>query len=141
MRSVGVCSAWLITSPRRIASFATSGQTRLSAQRSPARAVSLTRFCARRDRTRAVSPEGLIWTRSPTLTDPATTVPVTTTPTRASVNTRSTARRNQFLGPVARLAGGGLEMDAERLDASPGHRRNREDLGVGERRTGDQGAR
>ena len=39
-------------SPRRMASFATSGPARPSAQRSPARAASLARFCACSERTR-----------------------------------------------------------------------------------------
>ena len=71
-------------SPRAIASLVIPSPARLSAQRSPACPRSVARFWAWIERTRAVSPDGLTITRSPTDTAPDSTVPVTTVPVPAA---------------------------------------------------------
>ena len=53
--------------------------------------------CDSIDRTRASRPDGRSLTASPTATDPEIAVPVTTVPVPATVNTRSTGRRNRSL--------------------------------------------
>ena len=67
----------------------------LTAQRSPAEAVSIGRFCACSPRTRTVAPPGLTVSRSPMPTAPAATVPVTTSPIPGRVKARSIGIRKR----------------------------------------------
>ena len=92
-------------------------------------------FCACNERTRAIRPEGLTCTWSPTRTEPESTVPVATTPTPASVKTRSTASRKRAPGERSSLHAGGRRVRAQRVHALPRHRRDRQDIGMRERRS------
>ena len=114
-----------------------ASSAKLSAQRSPARPISAARFWACSERTRAGRPDGLITTRSPTCTDPDSTAPVTTTPTPGSVKTRSTARRNRAsCRPVHRVGGVRDEAGAQSVHALARQRRNRQDVGALQHRSG-----
>ena len=77
----------------------------LTAQRSPAEAASIARFCACSPRTRTAAPPGQIISRSPIATAPAATVPVTTSPIPGKVKARSIGMRKRPDGVAcARLA-------------------------------------
>ena len=106
MRSLGACRARsTIQSPRATAPDSMPRPERLSAQRSPARALPAGRSCAWMPRMRASCPLGVTTRRSPVLATPACTVPVTTSPAPLSMNARSTQRRNRpFAARAARLS-------------------------------------
>ena len=121
------------------ASLEMPSPARLSAQRSPACPRSAGLFCACSERTRAARPDGLTTTRSPTCTAPDSTVPVTTTPTPGSVKTRSTARRKRAsLERSASIIRRRFQPLAQPIDALAGPRRDREDFGALQLRSGDR---
>ena len=106
IRAAGMCRSGATSqSPRRGSAPSGNDPAMLTAQRSPAAAVSIVRFCACNPRTRSAMPPGLSTSRSPIATAPAVTVPVTTRPIPGRLKARSIGIRNKPAGgPALRTA-------------------------------------